>query len=262
MSRKGQRALQRIAVEFNTMEGDGMEGLRHAFAREIPAFQSRYPDVAIEVRRRQRPEPWVTGFYRDGSEKVFNLQDLSAQAVALKFYRLANDSNDVQLQYRNTQVYRERHSAQGNWNPYLWMAERSEARVDAGNWDRELSEGEWEYYVQQFSDQMEAHEGAVQGELAKRTDLPSRHTDEVKQRWGEHVAPHMQTDLEHNVAHFKKSAAKGQLPDPVRFGEYDLFTVPDNFQMGTDAVHALRTREAQALEKWWKSRKEQLKPPA
>jgi hypothetical protein len=259
MSRNGELALKRVVVSYGI--NGGVPGVRQALAREIPAFKRKYPTVEIDLRPREWPERAITGFFRDGSEKTFTVDKMSAQGIWIRMNRLAGSCNDHNVRFSAQHMHFQRRSVQGNWNPWLWSAEKNVARTEEPRWDRQLTEDEWAFYVDKYSARM-ARDDAEIGEKASRlTDLPKQYTAEVAQRWAEHVTPALQTDVEHNLAHYKKQAAKGTFPKPVAMGEYRLFAVPDHTTMGHDLLSGLRKEESNRLEQWWTKRQEQLKPP-
>ena len=128
-------------------------------------------------------------------------------------------------------------------------------------WDRKLSENEWEYYVGRYSEEMKLRHDAVDRVVRQHSELPNENTRQVAQRWKDMVVPKLQTDMEHNLDAIKAAAAKGRQPEPVSLNEYRLFAVPDHNALSEDALTALRGREVERLENWWRSRRQQLKPP-
>ena len=259
MSRLGQLSLQRVIVDYSPY-GSAM-GLRHAFAREIPQFKRDFPSVTIEVRPRGTASA-VTGIYRDGSERTFHVKTLSSQAIYVRLHELAQTAND-RSQYLNTAtMHFQRRSVQGAWNPYLWLAERHEARVPVPKWDRELTDDEWRYYVAAYSARMRRDRARVSDELDKVTDLPNRMTAEIADRWKQFVTPHLQTDVAQNLATVKRQAEQNVAPAPVSLDEYKLFSAPDLAQTGGDLIRGLRHKEMRRIEKWWDRRRYQLKPPS
>jgi hypothetical protein len=261
MSRSGELILKRVIVEYNQVAGVG-HSMRQALAREVPLFKAKYPTVVVDIRPRDTGSMVLAGIYKDGSNKTFPIHALGAQGIALRLHQLVNTANDIDETFGPKHVYRHKSSVQGNWNPWLWMAERHEHRVQPLQWDRQLSEEEWDYYVARYGDQMLDHEKKVRQSLGARENIHSEHTAEVQRRWGEHVKPYLQTDVEQNLEKMKEKAARGEFPEPVRFGEYNLFAMPDVSDLGSQTVQALRGKELKREAEWWTARKRTLKPPA
>jgi hypothetical protein len=128
-------------------------------------------------------------------------------------------------------------------------------------WDRKLTEDEWGYYVKKYSQRLASDEARIAAKVNKKTDLPQKMTQEVAARWAQYVAPHLQTDMEANLAHVKAQAAEGVHAAPPTMGEYRLFGMPELSSTGRDLTRALRTRETKRLQQWWAGREAQLKPP-
>jgi hypothetical protein len=236
--------------------------MRQFLATHLPLFKQKYPSVEVDIRPRFWPERAVTGVYHDGSEQAFNIAKLSSMGIWARCHRLVNTANDFDLPFNGSHIHLNRRSVQGTWNPWLWHAEaRHKERVESPKWERKLSNEEWDFYVDRYSTQMRLEEEAVQESAAAKTSLTKQHTEEVRQRWMQHVAPKLQTDMEHNVAKFKADHKRGIRQAPVTMSEYKLFSVPQMQAMGQDAVHAMRRYEKNQLESWWLKRKEQLKAP-
>ena len=263
MSRSGHLALQRIVLEYSTKAGN--DGVRQALSRELPQFQKKFPTVEIELRRRRAPLEMLTGFYRDGSEHSYNIEGFSAQGIWIRMHRLAQSCNDYHVPFDERHLHYSRRSVQGAWNPWLWGAERLHDKHGIPAWDRRLTEKEWKYYTDKYSKELENQEKAIKNKVDAANEWPRQITNEVAQRWREHVTPKLQTDMEHNIQRWKE-AAKGDkmedLPGPIKMGEYRLFSAPEHGQIGQDALTALRRKEQGTFEAWWSRRKEQLKPPA
>lgn len=258
MSRSGSLALQRLIFDYNSI--GPAHGLRHAFAREIPLFKQEFPSVVIEVRPRAKPAA-VTAVYRDGSERSFHLERLSSQAIYNRLHELVQDCNDRSHFFDNKNFHYQKRSVQGAWSPYLWLAERHESRMPEPKWDRKLSDREWDYYVDKYSNRMQRFRADVRKVAERREEMPRKLTKELSERWSKFVTPHLQTDMEANLAAMKKSAAQGKAPDAVSWDEYRLFAAPDMTTTGEDTMRALRRKEMMKAELWWDKRKEQLKPP-
>lgn len=261
MSRNGELCLQKVIVTYSPSNGN--PGMRQFLDTYLPQFHRQYPQVKIDIRPRQWPEASITGVYRDGSEKAYSIRFLSSMGINVRFHRLVNEANDLNQPFAAAHVHLQRRSVQGTWNPYLWNYEGTRARLRApAQWDRKLTDKEWDYYMQQYGAQMAAEEGTIADRVRRYTDIPAASTAEVQQRWQGHVLPRLQTDLEHNLAHWKKQHRAGAgRPAPPTLNEYTLFSVPDHTTLGQDAIDMLRRRETQREEDWWRERKSQLKPP-
>jgi hypothetical protein len=261
MSRCGELALRRVVIEYNQVTGVGAS-MRQALAREVPAFKAKYPSVVIDIRPRDDGATRIAGVYRDGSTRAYNAHAFGAQGIGIRLHKLANTANDIEERFGAKHIHRRTSSVQGNWNPWLWIAERHHNRIEQPSWDRKLTEKEWDYYVDKYGAEMLGFEEAVQKKLDNTESVHREHTQQVAQRWNKHVKPFMQTDVEENLMHSAKQAAKLKFPEPVKFGEYSLFAMPDTNDLGIDAVQALRAKELKKEEQWWKARERQLKPPA
>lgn len=259
MSRNGELCLKKVLVSYSP--SNGSPNTRQFLATHLARFHAKYPDVTIDIRPRFWAETSITGVYRDGSERSYKTKYMSPMGIWLRLNRLVNTANDHDLPFSASHLHFQRRSIQGTWNPWLWHYETERRRKEAPRWCRKLSQEEWEYYIGQYSAQMKQEEEVIRQRVAKQTDIPAQSTREVQERWKHHVMPRLQTDLEFNLAHFKRQHARGQRPEPVRMGEYKLFSVPDHRELGQDAVDMMRRREAKHLEEWWRQRKEQLKPP-
>jgi hypothetical protein len=145
------------------------------------------------------------------------------------------------------------------------MYESNKVRAPPSRWDRKLTEPEWDYYVKRYSNVMKVEAEAVQHRIQEESLIANQNTVDVMEKWKTHVAPLLQTDMEHNVAEMKKKAkkhaAQGTSPAPPDLRQYRLFAAPQMQEMGQQAVDALRRKETANLEKWWEKRREQLKPP-
>lgn len=268
MSRNGELSLQRIIISYSTT--NGCSNTRQFLSTHLPHFKSKYPSVVIDVRPRHWPEPGITGIYRDGSERYFNTYGLSTMGIGIRFHRLVNTCNDIDVPFQASHMHFQRRSIQGTWNPWLWMAERHHSRKRIPAWDRKLNEQEWEYYVDKYSTSAKLEAEAIESQVQDHTKIPKIMTEQVAEKWRDQVVPRLQTDIEHNIAAFKSNDAslkRGGSPGSivnkvVDEGKYRLFAQPSLNEMGQDAVQALRGREMERLENWWRKRKEQLKPPA
>ncbi|KAG5471693.1 hypothetical protein LSCM4_03245 [Leishmania orientalis] len=261
MSRNGELCLQKIIVSYSPNKGN--PAMRQFMATYLPEFHRQYPQVKIDIRPRQWPESSITGVYRDGSEKAYSIRFLSSMGINVRFHRLVNEGNDYNHSFSASHLHMQRRSVQGVWNPYLWNYEGTRARHrPPAQWNRKLTEREWDYYIQQYGGQVKAEEETIADRVRRYTDIPESSTEEVQQRWKEHVMPRLQTDLEYNLSHWKKQHRAGAgRPAPPTLNEYSLFSVPDHSSLGQDAIDMLRRREAQREEDWWRERKRQLKPP-
>lgn len=261
MSRNGDLALKKVIFSYNPSKG--MVGLRQFFATHLPLFKSKYPSVTVELRPRQWAERSITGVYADGSERAYNINDMSSMGIWTRCHKLVNTANDFELPFTGNHVHLNRRSVQGSWNPWLWVAEANhKSRVEQPNWDRKLSEPEWAYFVEKYATEQRLQSEAVERRVEAKSLLSGRNTAEAARRWREHVAPKLQTDMEHNLDSFKAAAKRGQKQKPVTMGEYRLFALPQTQELGQDALEALRRKEHERFEQWWVKRKEQLKPPA
>jgi hypothetical protein len=265
MSRSGQQALQRIIVSYSPSSFSS-RNTRQFLDTHLAVFAARHPRVQISIRPRHWPERGITGVYRDGSERFYNTAGLTSMGIFIRCHRLANECNDYDLPFSASHLHFQRKTVQGAWNPWLWTAERPYVRGPSPppKWDREsLTEDEWSYYVDKYSAQMQLEAAAVEHEVTKHTELPTRLSEEAAARWKAHVVPRLQTDVEHNIAAYKKASYNKSSPsEPVRMGEYRLFAAPQMAELGQDALTALRGNEMVRLDKWWLRRKQQLKPPA
>lgn len=261
MSRNGELCLKKIIISYSPSHGN--PGVRQFLATYLPLFHNRYPQVQIDLRPRHWPESSITGVYRDGSERAYCIRNLSSMGINVRVHRLVNDANDTNDPFSAKHLHRQRRSVQGTWNPWLWNYEGPRARQELARWDRKLTAQEWDYYIEQYAAQVGAEEETIAERVRRHTDIPEANTEEVQERWKRYVMPRMQSDLEHNLSHWKKQHATGtgKRPDSARMHEYSLFAVPDHSTLGQDAVDMLRRREAMQLENWWQQRKEQLKPP-
>ncbi|KAK7196942.1 Mitochondrial ribosomal protein L51 / S25 / CI-B8 domain containing protein [Novymonas esmeraldas] len=261
MSRSGELCLQRIIVSYSPNKGN--PAMRQFLATHLPEFHRQYPQVKIDIRPRQWPETSITGVYRDGSERAYSVRYLSSMGINVRFHRLVNDANDHNNTFSATHLHMQRKSVQGTWNPYLWNYEGTRVRHKApAQWNRRLTEKEWDYYIRQYGAQMKAEEDTIADRVRRYTDIPDASTEEVQQRWKENVMPRLQTDLEHNLSHWKKQHRTGAgRPAPPTLAEYSLFSVPDHTSLGQDAIDMLRRREARSEEEWWRQRERQMKPP-
>ncbi|CAJ1033029.1 putative Mitochondrial ribosomal protein L51 / S25 / CI-B8 domain containing protein [Leishmania utingensis] len=261
MSRNGELCLQKIIVSYSPNKGN--PAMRQFMATYLPEFYRQYPQVKIDIRPRQWPESSITGVYRDGSEKAYSICFLSSMGINVRFHRLVNEGNDYNHSFSASHLHMQRRSVQGVWNPYLWNYEGTRTRhKPPAKWNRKLTEREWDYYIQQYGAQMKAEEDTITDRVRRYTDIPEASTEEVQQRWKEHVMPRLQTDLEYNLSHWKKQHLSGaRRPSLPTLKEYSLFSVPDHSSLGQDAIDMLRRREAQREEEWWRERKGQLKPP-
>eukprot|EP00758_Cryptobia_borreli_P009966 Tbor_TRINITY_DN5525_c0_g1::TRINITY_DN5525_c0_g1_i1::g.13690::m.13690/K17424/MRPL43; large subunit ribosomal protein L43 len=260
MSRNGEICLKKIVVTYNQF-GGASGGTRQFLATGLPAFKQKFPEVEIDLRIRRFSASAITGFFRDGSERAYNTKGLSATAIWNRCNQLVNEANDYNIVFSKNTIHLQRKTVQGAWNPWLFLADRPQPREEVPNWDRKLGDQEWDYYVDRYSKQMNNEERTIQGIVARRTELPSSYTADVQKRWNDVVAPKMNTDLEHNINAMKKNFMKGKKIDPVRIGEYRLFSVPDHAQMGQEAGVAIRKKEVEHIHSWWKERKAMLKPP-
>eukprot|EP00760_Papus_ankaliazontas_P032307 PhM_4_TR573/c0_g1_i1/m.73308 len=260
MSRKGQLCLREIIVTYGYL--NERCDMRMALAREIPDFKREYPSVKISVRPRSTPEATLTGVYNDGSHLVLNCRHGSSQQILNKLHQLVGTANDEVKYFGRDSLYRGRTSVQGTWNPWLWMTDYRAARDPPPKWDRSLTEEEWSHYVKKYSAHWAAEEGAIRDGVAQYSELPQQYTDEVQQRWDEHVKPHLQSDMESKLEVMKKDAKKGNRPKPTTYDEYMLFSQPDLRTMGNDALFMMRKKQAAELVKWWDKRRDQLKEPA
>jgi hypothetical protein len=260
MSRLGQLSLQRVIIDYSAYST--ADGLRHAFAREIPQFKKDFPSVVVEVRPRSKASV-VTGVYRDGSEISFPVALLSSQAIFVRLQEMAQTCNDKSVALNNHYRHYQNRSVQGSWNPYLWMAERHEERIPEPKWDRKLSDREWDYYVDKYSSKLKNDRAALKKALERATELPDQQTKEIAERWQKYITPTLQTDMEDNLSQIKKEAAKGKFPENVSIDEFRLFSTPDIAGSGAeDIIRGLRHKEMRKTEKWWEQRQAQLKPPA
>lgn len=261
MSRNGELCLKKIIVSYSPSHGN--PATRQFLATYLPAFNRKYPEVQIDLRPRHWPESSITGVYRDGSERAYSIRNLSSMGINIRFHRLVNDANDTNDPFSAKHLHRQRRSVQGTWNPWLWNYEGPRTRhQEPARWDRKLTAKEWDYYIDQYTAQIKAEEETIAERVGRYTDIPEANTEEVQQRWKRYVMPRMQSDLEHNMDHWKRQHARGgQRPAGAKMHEYSLFAVPDHSTLGQDAVDMLRRREAKHLEEWWQKRKEQLKPP-
>lgn len=261
MSRNGEICLRKVIVSYSPSHGD--PAVRQFLATYLPAFNQKYPNVKVDIRPRFWPESSITGVYRDGSEKAYCIRYLSSMGINVRFHRLVNEANDSNDAFNASHLHFQRRSIQGTWNPWLWTYETARVRnAPLPHWGRKLSPKEWDFYTDAYCAQMKAEEEAVAGRVARHTSIPEASTKEVQDRWKEYVMPHMQTDMEYNVDHWKKQHARGATrPEAPSMSEYSLFSVPDHTTLGQDAVDMLRRREAQHVEEWWDRRQEQLKPP-
>ena len=260
MSRNGELMLKRVIISYNQTEGVG-HSMRQALAREVPLFKAQYPSVVIDVRPREDGAAYMAGVYKDGSNRVYNTNLFGAGGIAIKLHQLVQQANDIDQSFANKHLHRERTSIQGNWTPWLWTAERDEERVQRPQWDRKLSEKEWDHYVEAYGSEMLGFERAVAQRLEARESVDRENTKTVQRRWQEHVKPYLQTDVEENLKQLKRAAAKGAGPAPVRLGEYKLFEVAQPSTAGDEIVRGLRAKELRREIDWWKSRQEQLKAP-
>eukprot|EP00796_Vickermania_ingenoplastis_P009357 gene9357-6580_t len=261
MSRNGELCLKKIIFSYSPSMGS--PGVRQFFALYLPAFHEKYPQVQIDIRSRFWPESYITGLYRDGSEKSYCVKYLSPMGINIRAHRLVNEANDSNLPFSASHLNFQRRSVQGTWNPWLWTYESSRCRSSkVPHWDRKLSENEWKYYVDRYTAEMKTEEESINERVQRFTEIPDESTAEVQKRWKDYVVPSMQSDIEHNLQHWKDEHAKGA-PSPRQptLEEYMLFSVPDHTSLGQDAVDMLRRREAQDVENWWKQRGEQLVPP-
>jgi hypothetical protein len=261
MSRNGSLALKKLIISYSPSHG--APNVRQFLATHLPLFKSKYPSVAIDIRPRFWPENAITGVYQDGSEHALKTKDLSSMGIFVRCNRLVNTANDFDLPFNAAHVHLNRRSVQGTWNPWLWNGEvKGKTRVESPKWDRKLSEGEWDFFVDRYATQMQLEAEAVEAKVAAKTALSKQNTEEVRRRWMEHVTPRMQTDLEQNISDVKQDyKRKGKKLSPVTDAEYKLFAVPHMTTMGQDAVHAMRRHEKDQMETWWLKRKEQLKAP-
>lgn len=261
MSRNGELCLKKIIISYSPTKGN--PGTRQFLATHLPVFAIKYPAVQIDLRPRHWPESSITGVYRDGSERAFCIRGLSSNGIGIRAHRLVNDANDGNDPFSAKHLHRQRRSVQGVWNPWLWNYEGPRARHEPpARWDRKLTPAEWDFHVAQYTAQVKAEEETIAERVGRYTDIPEANTEEVQQRWKKYVAPRMQSDLEHNVGHWKRQHTRGAArPVSPTMHEYSLFAVPDHSTLGQDAVDMLRRREAKHLEQWWQHRKEQLKPP-
>lgn len=261
MSRNGELCLKKVIISYSPSHGD--PNVRQFLSLFLPAFHRQYPSVTFDLRPRHWPETSITGVYRDGSERAYAVRGLSAMGISTRVHRLVNDANDSNVPFGATHRHYQRRSVQGVWGPWLWQFEGARARKPAPAWDRTLSPREWDYYAGQYGAQMKAEEEAIADRVRRHTELPDASTREVQRRWRAHVLPRLQTDLEHNIGHWKRRHARGAPSEspPVTLNEYRLFSVPDPSALGQDAVNMLRRRESRYAEEWWRQRKEQLKPP-
>lgn len=263
MSRNGVLALERIIFPYSPNGTNGNPNIRQFFATHLPLFKSKFPEVLIDVRPRQYAEHSITGVYKDGSERAYNIAMLSSMGIWLRCHKLVNTANDFDLPFTKEHIHLNRRSVQGTWNPWLWTAEaKGKSRTPPARWDRKLSEAEWAYYVDKYSTQMRLEEEAVARRVANETEFSQEQTDALAKRWQTYVAPRLQTDVEANVAKLKADAKRGIRPAPVQMREYRLFASPQVQELGRDALQAIRRKEMDHFESWWQKRKEQLKPPA
>lgn len=272
MSRSGQLVLQKVIITYSPNVGR-CSGVRQALAREVPLFSRKYPSVAIDIRPRKWPEPYLAGVYKDGSERTFSVNGLSAQAVWIRLHRLVSDANDYHLPFNGQTMHFSAQSVQGVWNPWLWSYERNEQggrKAQLPRWDRpRLTEPEWNYYVDKYTtEKMSKEQVALQQAEDHGRTMLADNSKEVAERFATFVAPVMNTDLAHNVGVLKSQAAEAaddglafSPPQGASLGELRLFASPQHHQLGGDVVHALRRAEASKLEQWWAKRKESSKPP-
>lgn len=261
MSRRlGHIALERIVLEYGTVQGTASPAVRHALAREIPQFKQLYPQVVIELRlRKTDAQSRLTGFYKDGSERAWNLEGLGAQGIWHRMHKLVNTANDDDVYFSPSSMMHVRSSVQGYWSPWLWLAERAEENTST-SWDRTLTESEWDYFVQRESNRLAKRETAIQNRSSPDTHTTKGEEEKLRERWQKEMAPRIQSDLEANVQAFKKGS-KGIQHKVTNETDYRLFEIPDHAQLGRDAFAALRSKEHARIEQWWTERKEQLKPP-
>lgn len=235
--------------------------MRQFMATHLPDLKAQYPSVEIDIRPRRWALPSVTGMYKDGSERAFQVRELSALAIFSRCQRLVSDANDVDIPFSLDSMHLQRRSIQGTWNPWLWRGDRPQPKQIVPKWDRKLGNKEWDYYIDKYSSRMRADEDAIQAEVDSRTELFNEYTQEVQERWTQHVAPRLQSDMKSNLEKMKADIAAGIKPEPVNFNEYRLFSVPDHRELGITGSVAVRRKEIQHRHRWWAKRKEQLKPP-
>ena len=268
----GELALKKVIITYGVTSG--VASMRQVLNHEIFTFQNEYPGVEISVRPRRTPHPSVTGIYRDGSERSFSLKqwhhrhsdNLGPGAITAKLYDLANDNNTTDQVYATSTQHQQRKSVQGTWNPWLWIAEGHESREKPALFKRKLSDSEWDYYVDKYSDKMRREEGEVSKQTKQRTEFFEAETSDVAARWGKYVAPSRQSDMEHNLAEMKKVSQKKAKDRPSGYGvvtpqEYALFQHADHDKLATSALDTLKSRDVTDVVSWWAKRKEQLKPP-
>ena len=269
MSRNGQLALKKVVITYGVTTG--APGVRQALSREVFDFKKQYPSVQVEIRPRRVADFSITGHYRDGSELSLALdqkhpdgKSMSSQGIWYRLQHLATTANVNNLPHNPRTWHMQRTSIQGTWNPWLWAAESHESREPPARFDRKLTDEEWDYYVDRYTQEMKNEEGVVQQTIKRQTEPTQEHTKRIAQRWDEYVAPTRQTDLEHNLAAMKAKAKKRKASDnsdDVTLKEYSLFHVPNFDMLGKETLSALRGKEQVALAEWWQKRKEQLKPP-
>lgn len=259
MSRNGEQALRKIIIAY--CPRNGSVGTRQFLATYLPGFKADHPRVQIDLRPRLWSRPSITGVYKDGSERAFEVAASSPMAIEMKCRRLVTDANDLNVPFNLGTMHMQRRTVQGAWNPWLWRGDAPKPRKLVPEWDRKLGEKEWGHYVKQYSKRVAAEESAIQKGVDSRTELHNEYTSEVQNRWMEHVAPRMQTDLQSNLAKMKADAAAGVKPEKVTLEEYRLFSVPDHKELGFAGMAAIRGREVQQKYRWWHERKEQLKSP-
>lgn len=259
MSRNGELALRKIIFTYNPRVQ--CVGMRQFFATHLPALKAEFPNVEMDLRPRRWTRATITGVYKDGSERAFSMDSLSPIAINSKCHRLAADANDLNVPFTLDTMHLQRRTVQGAWNPWLWRGDRPKPKKLIGDWDRKLTDREWDYYVDKYSARIRADERAIQKEVESRTSLHNEYTHEVQQRWAEHVAPRLQTDMQSNLAKMKADVAAGVKPAPVSFNEYRLFSVPDHSELGIQGSVAARRKEVEYRQRWWAERKAQLKSP-
>lgn len=259
MSRNNELCLKRLVIGYNTTRGHA--GIRQALAREIPLFSDKYPTVKIELRPRRQDQNFIAGVYRDGSEKCFDISNMSAQGIWHRIHRLVSTANDNSEYFSARTMHHTTRSVGGAWNPWLWTAERHVPRVGGTEWDRKLSDSEWNYYVDKYSDKMRKDEKDTQAIVDEHGALPKKYAEEVAERWKKNVTPHLQTDIEVNLAALKKAALVEKYPAPPSLDEYELFSVPSLTDASQDTINAIRRVERSRQTRWWQKRREQLKPP-
>ena len=259
MSRNGALSLKKIIITYNPRCRN--PAVRQFLGLYLPVCMRQFPSVEFDIRPRPWPEAAITGVFADGSEKAVSTRVVSSMSIWLKIHSLVRECNDYNVKFSQPYLHFHRRSVQGTWNPWLFMAERNTPKKQPVRWDRKLSEPEWTFFVKKFSDQMKHEDKAVDTKVRELRGLPEQFTAEVSRRWEHHVAPNVQTDLDHNLAVIKKNFERGVKQPPVRMQEYQLFAMPMLDQLGGDALMAIRSKELQTIEKWWEKRKETLKPP-